>query len=68
MTVNGSRIPPGPKGFPIVGVSFELLGDALGLLRRVARGEISEIAGPRGLPLDVDSRTLGMMQAADTIR
>jgi penicillin G amidase len=35
------------------------------LLRRVARGEVSEIAGPRALPLDVDSRTLGMRQAAD---
>ena len=35
------------------------------LLRRVARGEIAEIAGPRGLPLDVDSRTLGMRVAAD---
>jgi cytochrome P450 len=45
MTANRSRIPPGPKGFPIVGVSFELLGDALGLLRRVAReyGDIVRI-------------------------
>ena len=45
MTANGSRVPPGPKGLPIVGVSFELLGDALGLLRRVAReyGDIVRI-------------------------
>jgi cytochrome P450 len=45
MTANGSRIPPGPKGLPIVGVSFELLGDALSLLRRVARkyGDIVRI-------------------------
>jgi penicillin amidase len=35
------------------------------LLRRVARGEIAEIAGARALPLDVDSRTLGMRVAAD---
>ncbi len=35
------------------------------LLRRVARGEISEIGGVRGLPLDVDSRILGMRVAAD---
>ncbi|MGH9712015.1 MAG: cytochrome P450 [Candidatus Acidiferrales bacterium] len=42
---NGSRVPPGPKGLPIVGVSFELLGDALGLLRRVAHeyGDIVRI-------------------------
>jgi cytochrome P450 len=45
MTVNGKRVPPGPKGLPFVGVSFELLGDALGLLRRVAReyGDIVRI-------------------------
>jgi len=45
MTVHGNRVPPGPKGLPFVGVSFELLGDALGLLRRVAReyGDIVRI-------------------------
>jgi cytochrome P450 len=45
MATNGTRIPPGPKGLPIVGVSFELLRDALGLLRRIAReyGDIVRI-------------------------
>jgi cytochrome P450 len=45
MTTNGNRVPPGPKGMPVVGVSFELLGDALSLLRRVAReyGDIVRI-------------------------
>jgi len=34
---NGNRLPPGPKGWPLLGVSLELLQDPLGLLRRLAR-------------------------------
>ena len=45
LSASPRRVPPGPKGLPVVGVSFELLGDALTLLRRVAReyGDIVRI-------------------------
>lgn len=45
LSASQRRMPPGPKGLPLVGVSFELLGDALTLLRRVAReyGDIVRI-------------------------
>jgi cytochrome P450 len=32
-----NRVPPGPKGLPLVGVSFDMLSDLLGLLRRAAK-------------------------------
>jgi cytochrome P450 len=50
MPANGNRVPPGPKGLPIVGVAFELRRDPLALLRRVAReyGDITSIRVPRG--------------------
>jgi len=35
------------------------------LLRRVARGQLSEILGPRTLAIDKDFRTLGLGRAAD---
>jgi cytochrome P450 len=37
MSVNGIRVPPGPKGWPLLGVSLELLRDPLTLMRRLAR-------------------------------
>jgi penicillin amidase len=37
----------------------------LDLLRRVAKGEVAEIAGPRALALDIDSRILGIRLAAE---
>jgi cytochrome P450 len=45
MSVNGSRVPPGPHGLPILGVSLDMLRDALSLLRRAAReyGDIVRI-------------------------
>ncbi len=33
--------------------------------RRVALGEVAEILGPRGIPLDVFMRTVGVRQAAE---
>lgn len=45
MLQNTNRVPPGPKGLPIVGVSLELLRDPLRLMRRMAReyGDIVRI-------------------------
>jgi cytochrome P450 len=37
MTTNGKRVPPGPKGSPIVGVALQIRRDALGALTRAAR-------------------------------
>jgi len=37
MNRNGNRMPPGPKGWPLLGVSLELLQNPLALLRRLAR-------------------------------
>jgi cytochrome P450 len=50
MSINGNRLPPGPQGLPILGVSLELLRDVLGLLRRVAReyGDIVRIPVLKG--------------------
>src|ERR1700732_1067635 len=50
MPANGNRVPPGPKGLPIVGVALELRRDPLTLLQRVAReyGDIASIRAPLG--------------------
>ena len=37
MTSSGNHLPPGPKGWPVLGVSLELLNDPLALFRRLAR-------------------------------
>jgi cytochrome P450 len=54
MSANGKRLPPGPKGWPIVGVSLEVMRDPLALMRRIARdyGDIVR------LPVLLQSRIL----------
>jgi cytochrome P450 len=54
MTTNGNRVPPGPKGWPLIGVSMRLLRDPLGLMRHMAReyGDIVRI------PVVMQSRIL----------
>src|SRR6202142_2498962 len=54
MTSNGNRLPPGPKGLPILGVSLRLLGDPLELMRAAAReyGDVVRI------PVILQSRIL----------
>jgi len=54
MTANGNRLPPGPKGLPVLGVSFNLLRDPLELMRTAARlyGDVVRI------PVILQSRIL----------
>ena len=37
MTTNGQRVPPGPKGWPIVGVALDIRRDPLAGMRQMAR-------------------------------
>jgi cytochrome P450 len=54
MTANAKRKPPGPRGLPVVGVSFNLLRDPLELMRSATReyGDIVRI------PVILQSRIL----------
>src|SRR5215472_6895884 len=54
MSADGNRLPPGPKGLPIIGVSFNLLRDPLELMLSAAReyGDIVRI------PVVLQSRIL----------
>ncbi len=54
MGANGNRVPPGPKGWPIVGVSFEIVREPLKLMQRIAR-EYGDIVR---LPVLLQSRIL----------
>src|SRR5579863_1661613 len=44
MTTNGNRMPPGPKGLPILGMALEVRKDPLGTLQRLAR-EYGDLVG-----------------------
>jgi cytochrome P450 len=54
MPANRRRIPPGPKGWPLVGLTFEVRRDPLGTMRRVAR-EYGDIVC---LPIALQNRIL----------
>lgn len=51
---NGSGVPPGPRGWPIIGVSLDILRDPLGLMRRMA----SEYGDIVRLPVAMQDRIL----------
>jgi cytochrome P450 len=52
--INGRRVPPGPKGLPLLGMALQVLRDPLGTLQRIAReyGDIVRI------PIGSDGRIL----------
>jgi cytochrome P450 len=54
IAANGNRVPPGPKGLPVLGMALDLLRDPLTLMRNVAReyGDVVRI------PVVLQSRIL----------
>ena len=54
MSANGNRVPPGPRGWPLLGMALQVLRDPLGTLQRIARqyGDIVTI------PIVSDTRIL----------
>ena len=54
LATNGKRVPPGPRGLPLLGMALQVLRDPLGTLQRIAReyGDIVRI------PIGPDSRIL----------
>ncbi|MGB8523859.1 MAG: cytochrome P450 [Candidatus Acidiferrales bacterium] len=51
-STNGKRVPPGPRGLPLLGMALQVLRDPLGTLQRIAReyGDIVRI------PIGSDAR------------
>ena len=54
MSANGNRIPPGPRGWPLLGMALQVLRDPLGTLQRIAR-EYGDIVT---IPIVSDTRIL----------
>src|SRR6202034_921237 len=54
MSANGNRVPPGPRGWPLLGMALQVLHDPLGTLQRIAR-EYGDIVT---IPIVSESRIL----------
>ncbi|MGB8541702.1 MAG: cytochrome P450 [Candidatus Acidiferrales bacterium] len=54
MSANGNRVPPGPRGWPLLGMALQVLRDPLGTLQRIAR-EYGDIVT---IPIVSESRIL----------
>jgi cytochrome P450 len=54
MAANGNRVPPGPRGWPLLGMALQVLRDPLGTLQRIAR-EYGDIVT---IPIVSDTRIL----------
>ncbi|HXN20708.1 MAG TPA: cytochrome P450 [Candidatus Binatus sp.] len=54
MSANGNRVPPGPRGWPLLGMALQVLRDPLDTLQRIAR-EYGDIVT---IPIVSDTRIL----------
>ncbi len=54
MSANENRVPPGPRGWPLLGMALQVLRDPLGTLQRIAR-EYGDIVT---IPIVSDTRIL----------
>jgi cytochrome P450 len=54
MSAKGNRVPPGPRGWPLLGMALQVLRDPLGTLQRIAR-EYGDIVT---IPIVSDTRIL----------
>jgi cytochrome P450 len=54
MSTNGNRVPPGPRGLPLLGMALQVLRNPLGTLQRIA----SEYGDIVSIPIVSDTRIL----------
>ena len=54
MSANGNRVPPGPRGLPLLGMGLQVLRDPLGTLERIARADGDIVT----IPIVSDTRIL----------